>query len=84
MRSVLNSTFAEQKLPSSWKLTDVVPLVKAKPVTDVSKHLRPISLTSAISKVAEEFVVARYVGPAVLGEIDPNQFGAKYQSHLPR
>ena len=37
VRSVLNSTFAEQKLPYSWKLADLVPLVKAKPVTDVTK-----------------------------------------------
>jgi hypothetical protein len=54
---LLNSTFAEQKLPPLWKLADIVPLIEAKPETDASKHLRPISLTSALSKVAEEFVV---------------------------
>ncbi|KXJ29197.1 RNA-directed DNA polymerase from mobile element jockey [Exaiptasia diaphana] len=46
-----------------------------KPVVDPSKHLRPISLTPAISKIAEEFVVANHVGPAVLSIIDPNQYG---------
>ena len=52
------------------------PLVKAKPVTDVSKHLRPISLTPALSKVAEDFIVVTYISPAILSIIDPDQFGA--------
>jgi hypothetical protein len=37
----------------SWKLADIVPL------------LRPISLTPSISKFAEEFVVARHIGPTI-------------------
>ena len=44
-------------------------------MVDATKHLRPISLTPTISKVAEDFVVLRYVGPAVLQIIDPNQYG---------
>ena len=73
--SILNASFREQRLPASWKLADVVPLPKQKPVEVASKHLRPISLTPAISKVAEDFVVSKYVGPAVLKIIDPNQYG---------
>ena len=45
------------------------------PVRDVNKHLRPISLTSILSKLAEEIVVDRFVKPAVLKQIDPQQFG---------
>ena len=63
-------SFQEQKLPLSWKLPDVVPLPKQKPVEDASKHLRLISLTPAISKLTEEFI-----GPAVLNVIDTNQYG---------
>ena len=73
--SILNASFREQRLPAPWKLADVVPLPKQKPVVDATKHLRPISLTPAISKVAEDFVVLKYVGPAVLQIIDPNQYG---------
>ncbi|XP_022785410.1 uncharacterized protein LOC111325784 [Stylophora pistillata] len=73
--SILAASFREQRLPASWKLVDVVPLPKQKPVVDATKHLRPISLTPAISKVAEDFVVLRYVSPAVLQIIDPNQYG---------
>ena len=74
--SILNSSFAEQKLPSQWKHADVTPLTKVKPVTVVSKHIRPISLTPSLSKVAEDFVVHAFVAPAILEIVDPNQFGA--------
>ena len=42
----------------------------------MNKHLRPISLTPNVSKVAEEFVVSKYIAPAVLEIIDPDQYGA--------
>ncbi|PFX27209.1 RNA-directed DNA polymerase from mobile element jockey [Stylophora pistillata] len=45
------------------------------PVQDINKHLRPISLTPILSKIAEEYVVDTYVKPAVLSKIDPQQFG---------
>ena len=53
----------------------MVPVPKLKPVIDVNKYLRPISLTSVISKLAQDFVVALHFGPAVLEVIDPNQYG---------
>ena len=74
--TILNSTFREQKFPSAWKLANITPLIKAKPVTDVSKHLRPISLAPALSKVAEDFIVITYISCAILSIIDPDQFGA--------
>ena len=63
---IVNSSFAEQKLPRSWKDADVSPLMKVKPVTIITKHIRPISLTSALSQLVEEFIVSKYIGPAVL------------------
>ena len=39
-------------------------------------HLRPMSLTSALSKVAEEFILVTYISPAILSIIDPDKFGA--------
>ncbi len=47
-----------------------------KPVENLTKHLRPISLTACLSKVAENFVVQDYIKPAVLKILDPNQYGA--------
>ena len=52
-----------------------MPIPKQKPIKDVNKHLRPISLTSILSKVAEEFVVAEYLRPSILKKIGDNQFG---------
>jgi hypothetical protein len=44
-------------------------------VREINKHLRPISLTSAVSKLAEDFIVEKYVSPPVLSMADPAQFG---------
>ena len=46
-----NSSFAEQRRPSSWKM---VPVPNLKPVIDINKYLLPISLTSVISKLAQD------------------------------
>ena len=63
---ILNSSYREGRLPSSWKEADVVPVPKQRPVQDINKHLRPICLTPILSKIAEEYVVGTYVKPAVL------------------
>ena len=73
--AVLNSSYAEQQLPKSWKLANIVPLIKTKPVSDICKQLRPISLTAAISKIAEDCVVKKYIAPAIMSIIDPSQYG---------
>ena len=49
--------------------------MKVKSVTNRDKQMRPISLTPALSKLAEDFIVNKYIGPAVLEVIDPNQYG---------
>ena len=55
-------------------MVDVTPLPKKKPVVDIQKELRPISLTPCISKVAEEFGVNGFVKPAVMNILDDNQY----------
>ena len=66
----------ESRLPSSWKEADIVPVPKQKPVNDINKYLRPISLTPVLSKVAEEYVVEYFLKHSVLKKkADPNQFG---------
>ena len=56
-------------------MADVSPIPKQKPVQDISKHPRPISLTPVISKLAVEVVVDRYVKPAILQIVDSRQYG---------
>ena len=73
--SILNASYSEQQLPTSWKMANVSPIPKTRPVNDINKHLRPISLTPILSKIAEDFVVDQHFKPAVLKMIDPRQFG---------
>ena len=73
---IINSSFKEQRLPKISKFADVSPLPKVKPVEDLKKQLRPISLTPCLLKVAEECVVVDYVKSAVLNVLDPSQYGA--------
>ena len=72
---ILNCSFQEARLASSWKDADIAPVPKENPIRDVNKHLRPISLTPVLSKLAEDYVVEQYVKPAVLARVDANQFG---------
>ena len=72
---ILNSSYQEY-LPPVWKRADVVSIPKEKPILqDINRQLRHISLTSILSKLAEEFVVMTYVKPAVMEMIDSKQFG---------
>ena len=72
---ILNSSYREGRLPPSWKVADIVPIPKQRPVKDINKHLRPISLTPVLSKIAEEFVVEEHVKPAMLKKVGSNQYG---------
>ena len=49
---ILNASYEEQCLPTPQKKADVIPLPKTKIVQPPKKDLRPISLTSCISKFA--------------------------------
>ena len=79
---LLNVSYCKQKLPSAWKRANITPIPKEKPITDVKKHLRPISLTPALSKIAEDFVVDLCIAPAILSVIDPHQL-EEYLGLLP-
>ena len=48
---IFNSSYEEQRLPSSWKMSNVVPIPKTTPIEFVNKHLRPISLTQFSQKL---------------------------------
>ena len=71
---IINLSLNEQFLLKIWKFADVSPLPKVKPVEDLKKQLRPISLAPCLSKVAEECVILDYIKPAVLDVLDPSQY----------
>jgi hypothetical protein len=68
---VLDSSYAEQQLPRSWKLANIVPLIKTKPVNDICQQVRQISLAPALSKIAKACSVTKYIAPAILSITDP-------------
>ena len=72
--NILNQSYREARLPQSWKRGNITPIPKEKLMRNINKHLRPISLTPIISKIAESFVVETFVKPAVLKK-DRNQYG---------
>ena len=72
---ILNASFGESKVPRAWKLANVSPLPKSNTIEDFNKDLRPISLTSTLSKIAESFIIEQDVKPTLLNVIDPQQFG---------
>ena len=61
--------------PYPGNLLTLCPIPKANQVTDINKDLRPISLTSSLSKIAEEIIIIRDLKPSLMKNIDPNQFG---------
>ena len=72
---ILNSSFKEKNVLTGWKLANVTARPEGKQVHHPQKELRPISLTPALSKIAEDFVVTDYIKPAMIKSDDPNQFG---------
>ena len=72
---VLNSSFLEGKVPSMWKIANIAPLPKAQDIEDFNKDMRPIALTSTLSKITEEYIIQNELKPKLLNIIDPNQFG---------
>ena len=54
-------------------MADAVVIPKEHPILDISKHLRPVSLTLSLSKVAEEFDVTLHLAPAVIEAIESVQ-----------
>ena len=74
--NIINSSFRKCRVPSVWKLANVVAIPKSSMIHDFSnKDLRPISLTSTLSKIAEKIVINTELKPAILKQVDPNQFG---------
>ena len=72
LTDILNSSFAECKVPTQWKNGIVVPITKQSP-SSLDK-LRPVSLTSISAKIAEGFV-SRWVIDDLHHVIDHRQFG---------
>ena len=72
---ILNTSFRDCKVPRIWKIADVCPLPKVSTICDFTKDLRPISLTSTLSKLAEGIIIDKELKHTVLKSIDSRQYG---------
>ena len=70
---IMNTSFREGRLPCRYPCPQ-------RPIQDVNKHLRPISHTPILSKIAEDYVVHDFVMPTVLKKIDKKQYGTMFKS----
>ena len=73
LAKILNLSLASASFPSQWKSANISPIPKVTPPKE-KDDLRPISLTSCISKVLKEFVV-EWILEDIRYLIDPKQFG---------
>ena len=72
---IINTSFQECKVPSAWKMAGVPPIPKKRSIEDLNKDLRPLSLTSTLSKVAESYIIEKDLKPTLLKSMDPQQYG---------
>ncbi|KAM3849703.1 death domain-containing protein 1 [Diretmus argenteus] len=72
LADILNHSLQDGIVPPEWKSATVVPLPKSKPPS--TSEIRPISLTSLLSKVAESFIT-QWTRKDILPQIDSQQFG---------
>jgi len=59
----------EGTVSASWKCAEVIPIAKTVKPTSVDSDLRPISLTTILSKVLEDFVYG-WLRPIAMPQID--------------
>ena len=72
LADIINHSLQDGIVPLEWKSATVVPLPKSKPPS--TSEIRPISLTSLLSKVAESFIT-QWTLKDILPQIDSQQFG---------
>ena len=77
--SLINSSLSQGKVRKTWKhaLVTVTPVLKVKTLSEYrgNMDLRPISITSILSRMTERIIVRRYLWPSIRGEMTEDQFG---------
>ena len=61
-------------LPAIWRSAIVIPIPKVNPPRNISKDLRPISLTAVLSKQLER-IVGGWMLDSIIDRLDVNQYG---------
>lgn len=72
--AIHNSSIREGYTPEIWRSADICPLPKVKPIANIRKDLRPISLTPILAKLLEHHPVRHM--RETCPNVDPSQYGA--------
>ena len=76
LASIFNSSIRDSYIPDIWKQANVCPIPKKYPVKDITKDIRPISLTSILAKILEKHII-NILKYELEGKDGPLQFGNK-------
>ena len=71
--TIFNASLSSSVVPRIWKESNIIPIPKVQQ-PECEGDTRPISLTSCLSKLLEDFVVSWLIDD-VKGKIDPCRFG---------
>jgi hypothetical protein len=82
LTEIFNDSFREKYFPKIWKQYKLKGIPKSSPCSTVD-NLRPIALTSVLSKIQESFVV-NWMNEDIQGKISASQFGGivEIRQHL--
>jgi hypothetical protein len=72
--ALINSSIRQGIVPVQWKVARISLIPKVHPPLLIESDLRPISITSSVSKVAECFI-SRFFNEHFNNFVDRNQFG---------
>ncbi|MFM2293543.1 MAG: hypothetical protein RIS29_3356, partial [Bacteroidota bacterium] len=72
--AIFNASVRDGIVPTIWKKANVVPVPKTNPPRKIESDLRPISLTSTLSKVLES-IVGGWILEFVRDKLDTQQYG---------
>ena len=72
--TIFNGSIREGYLPAIWRSAIVIPILKVNPPHNISKDLRPISLTAVLSKRLKRIVGGRMLD-YIIDKLDMNQYG---------
>ena len=73
--AIFNASVRDGIVPIIWKKANVIPIPKINPPKKIESDLRPISLTSKLSKILES-IVGAWILEIVSHLLDKQQFGA--------
>ena len=73
--AIFNKSLADGRIPIDWKKVHVTPIPKVHQPRSITSDIRPISLTTNISKYLESFI-GNIILEHINEKLDPNQYGA--------